>query len=374
MNFDKGYRKMMNTKGSSMNFKLGNRGLGYQNNEILENEEYQVGDKVAPGKEIGKDGEVKDSSVKKLVKAGGRGIVAYGTGGASLGKDKEVLESGPVDQAVGVISDAAENNKAIKMTADVLEKAGVTDVANGAMDVVGDLKEGKVTDAIKDIKKVKKTIREKRFRNTLIIVASGFALLLIIITILVGPVIGGMLDLTNTFKGDMNGNSSGSSSVSSQTSKDLSEQVLASTGINYNELSDIRKAIVLTASSKVGSKYHFGGKPTGPGDTGFPTSGLDCSGFVQWVLWTATDVNPYEGGGLGTSSLYSLIGKNFIQIREEDLQPGDIGLRIAKGSANGHTGVYIGDGKYVHAANRIKGVTAGKYYNFDYFLRYAGVE
>ena len=49
------------------------------------------GTKVAPGKEVGKDGQVKDSSTKKLTTAVGQGAAAYFTGGESLGKDQIVL-------------------------------------------------------------------------------------------------------------------------------------------------------------------------------------------------------------------------------------------------------------------------------------------
>ncbi len=372
MNFDNSFRNMMKSNRSSTDSTLGNSGLGYQNNGTYLADDYQVGASIAPGKEIGQDGELKDSSVKKLITAGGRGLAAYGTGGASLGKDKEVLNSEPVNQAIGTISDIAEQNKVIKTTADVLEKAGVTDVANEAMDVVGDLKEGKVLEAAKDINKVKRTIKKKTIRHAAMIGCSVVGFVLIILVVIMGPVIGGMVQITDVFEGEMGSNSIGSNMVTGS----LTQQIFANLGTNYNDLSDTRKAIVLAATSKVGSKYLYGGHPTGPGASGFPEAGVDCAGFVQWALWTATGVNPSLDAGttyLTTSTLYTLIGKNFTLITKEELQPGDVGLKIRKGNQDGHTGIYLGNGTYVHAAGRKKGVITGKYNSFEYYLRYSGV-
>ena len=101
----------------------------------------------------------------------------------------------------------------IKTTADVLEKAGVTDVANEAMDVVGDLKEGKVLEAAKDINKVKRTIKKKTIRHAAMIGCSVVGFVLIILVVIMGPVIGGMVQITDVFEGEMGSNSIGSNMV-----------------------------------------------------------------------------------------------------------------------------------------------------------------
>ncbi len=107
------------------------------------------------------------------------------------------------------------------------------------------------------------------------------------------------------------------------------------------DTSEERKEIVQYALNSVGKiPYYWGGKASSPGYeknsfgtiTGSPDykgrilRGLDCSGWVQWVYWSAL------GKSLGgASSTSSLIGSG-VKINRADLQPGDIIVRVGADS------------------------------------------
>ena len=117
-------------------------------------------------------------------------------------------------------------------------------------------------------------------------------------------------------------------------------------------LSQERKNLLRFALNSVGRvPYYWGGKPSAVGYEGnnFGTAvspdtegrslkGLDCSGWISWVYWSATGKRlPYES----TSGLASL-GE---RISKEELQPGDILVRTGK---DAHTVMFLGwtqDGK-----------------------------
>ncbi len=117
-------------------------------------------------------------------------------------------------------------------------------------------------------------------------------------------------------------------------------------------LSQERKNLLRFALNSVGRvPYYWGGKPSAGGyegnnfgmavspDTeGRSLKGLDCSGWISWVYWSATGKRlPYES----TSGLASL-GQ---RISREELKPGDILVRTGK---DAHTVMFLGwtqDGK-----------------------------
>ena len=106
-----------------------------------------------------------------------------------------------------------------------------------------------------------------------------------------------------------------------------------------DDLDPARKAVVETAVQLVGRvSYFWGGKsltlgwddrwgvPTkvtaaGSGSTGTVRPfGLDCSGFVDWTFYNATDGNYYPGRGGGAATQHSYC----TNISWSDAQPGDL--------------------------------------------------
>lgn len=106
------------------------------------------------------------------------------------------------------------------------------------------------------------------------------------------------------------------------------------------DISDERKAVIKFALSSVGKiPYYWGGKASAASyeKNGFGRvieadykgrvlRGLDCSGWVQWVYWSAI------GNRLnGASSTATLIGEG-LKIKRSELQPGDIIVRVGADS------------------------------------------
>ena len=97
--------------------------------------------------------------------------------------------------------------------------------------------------------------------------------------------------------------------------------------------------IVNYALQFVGYNYSWGGKS--------PETGFDCSGLVYYV---------YQHFGYTLNRVAADQAKNGVHVDESDLQPGDILCFYSGSSYIGHVGIYIGDGKFVHAANSATGV------------------
>jgi len=93
------------------------------------------------------------------------------------------------------------------------------------------------------------------------------------------------------------------------------------------------------AERYVGSPYRFGGSSP---------AGFDCTGFVMWVYAQFGVALPHtEAGQLASGS----------RVDADDLQPGDV-VVFANTYRRGlsHTGIYVGDGQFVHAADERHGV------------------
>ncbi len=113
--------------------------------------------------------------------------------------------------------------------------------------------------------------------------------------------------------------------------------------------SAVTNIVLARAHKGLGTPYHFGG--TTPG-------GFDCSGFVQWA---------YKGAGIKlprTAQEQSLAG---YKIRDKSqLRAGDIVAFRRRGGY--HTGIYIGNGKFIHAPRRNQTVRVESM-DTDYFAR-----
>jgi cell wall-associated NlpC family hydrolase len=92
-----------------------------------------------------------------------------------------------------------------------------------------------------------------------------------------------------------------------------------------------RATAVDVAMSKIGSPYRYGA--TGP-------NAFDCSGLMSWAFKQAGVSLPR------TSRAMSQVGT---PVSRDELQPGDLVFFYKPVS---HVGMYIGDGKIVHASTR----------------------
>ena len=101
-----------------------------------------------------------------------------------------------------------------------------------------------------------------------------------------------------------------------------------------------RDSLVQLATSQVGTRYRWGAS--------VPGTAFDCSGLVQWLMANFNLDIPR------TSRDQALLGRE-VPKDPAQMLPGDL-VYFADGRAVDHIGVYIGDGKYIHAANRRKGV------------------
>ena len=140
-------------------------------------------------------------------------------------------------------------------------------------------------------------------------------------------------------------------------------------------LSETRRNIIQSGLSGIGRiRYNWGGKPTGPGLSGLPATGLDCSGFVSWAYMTAgVPRQNWYGGGTGAINSSS----SMKQISKSQLKPGDLGFKHVGGSASSsnanHVGIYVGknsSGKdvWLHCASG-SGATINTYGGFTVYFR-----
>jgi cell wall-associated NlpC family hydrolase len=98
----------------------------------------------------------------------------------------------------------------------------------------------------------------------------------------------------------------------------------------------LRDSVVAVARAQVGRKYRTGGTT--------PDRGFDCSGLVKYVL-DAMKVDVPR-----TSREQSRIGAA-IPRDTNQLRPGDLLLFGKPKSGVSHVGIYVGNGRYVHASS-----------------------
>jgi cell wall-associated NlpC family hydrolase len=102
----------------------------------------------------------------------------------------------------------------------------------------------------------------------------------------------------------------------------------------------LRDSVVQTARAQIGRRYRTGGET--------PEKGFDCSGLVSYVMAALNMRLPRTARQQGREGL--AVSKDTSQ-----LLPGDV-LTFGKSKKNvSHVGIYVGDGRYVHAS-----VVAGK--------------
>jgi cell wall-associated NlpC family hydrolase len=100
-----------------------------------------------------------------------------------------------------------------------------------------------------------------------------------------------------------------------------------------SKVADRASELAINAMAFLGVPYRNGGNDA--------RTGFDCSGFVRWIYGRAA--------GLVLPRLAKDQAAATQPIDEKDLQPGDLVFFNTMRQAFSHVGIYIGDGKFIHA-------------------------
>ena len=139
--------------------------------------------------------------------------------------------------------------------------------------------------------------------------------------------------------------------------------------------SDLAKSMINVGAQIIGRvPYEWGGKSsiTGFDDTWYTfddtgrQKGLDCSGYIQWILRTV-GVDGWEQIG-STSAVLS--SDKLHAVSQNELKPGDFGLFYADDSDKiNHIGMYLGNGYWIHCSSAANTVTISSNMKFTIFRR-----
>lgn len=125
----------------------------------------------------------------------------------------------------------------------------------------------------------------------------------------------------------------------SAASADEIERLLAERGI-FRRIEDVRHSVSDKASGLVVHAMGFLGVPYRRGGTDADT-GFDCSGFVRAIYeQTVGKLLPRRASEQAASTE---------KIDKAELQPGDLVFFNTMRRAFSHVGIYVGDGKFIHA-------------------------
>jgi len=141
----------------------------------------------------------------------------------------------------------------------------------------------------------------------------------------------------------------------STTSRGAQPSIVASAAKPSTATSSrLGSSFVSVALTYVGSRYRFGG---------MSPKGFDCSGFVAYVFTKA---------GKPMSRDMSTQIRSGTRVSTKDLQPGDL-LFFSNTYKRGlsHVGIYIGNGRFVHAENESTGVTVSSVWSAYWAAHYA---
>jgi cell wall-associated NlpC family hydrolase len=117
-----------------------------------------------------------------------------------------------------------------------------------------------------------------------------------------------------------------------------------------------RNDVVLYAMGLLDTPYRWGGRG--------PATGFDCSGLVSHVF--------REAIGLRVQGTSAELGRKARPIPAGQLLPGDLVFFNTLGARHSHVGVYVGDGRFVHASNPRTGVRIDPLSNRYYAQRFEG--
>jgi len=117
-----------------------------------------------------------------------------------------------------------------------------------------------------------------------------------------------------------------------------------------------RNNVALFAMSLLDTRYTWGGRG--------PAMGFDCSGLVSHVY--------KEAAGLQLRGSSADLGKLSRPVDTARLQAGDLVFFNTLGARHSHVGVYVGNGRFVHASNERTGVRIDHLSNRYYAKRFEG--
>ncbi len=100
----------------------------------------------------------------------------------------------------------------------------------------------------------------------------------------------------------------------------------------------IRAMVIATAQAQLGVPYRFGGAA--------PDQGFDCSGLVHYS---------YRRAGVMVPRTVARLRGHATPVPRSDLSPGDL-LFFHTRYKGGHVGLYLGDGRFIHAPSNGKRV------------------
>ena len=101
-----------------------------------------------------------------------------------------------------------------------------------------------------------------------------------------------------------------------------------------NALSARSNEVLIRAIGLVGTPYRYGGNS--------PAGGFDCSGLVDFVFLDAAGLQLPR-------STRELIDLRAQDVDRDELQPGDLVFFNPGGGRTSHIGIYVGEGRFVHA-------------------------
>lgn len=128
----------------------------------------------------------------------------------------------------------------------------------------------------------------------------------------------------------------------------------SASALSGNSTSSIQQQIVADAKKLLGTPYVWGGSTP---------KGFDCSGFVQYVMNMNGISLPRTTTEQYTVGTY---------VAKSDLQPGDlVFLQNTYRAGISHVGIYVGDGKMIHASSS-KGVVTSSLSTSYYTQHYYG--
>lgn len=116
--------------------------------------------------------------------------------------------------------------------------------------------------------------------------------------------------------------------------------------------------IALFALSLLDTSYTYGGRG--------PATGFDCSGLVSHIYKHAA--------GIDLRGNAASMARQSRPVAAARLLPGDLLFFNTLGAPHSHVGVYVGDGKFVHAANEHSGVRMDRLSDRYYAARFEGAQ